>query len=446
MSAYISPPAAASLGPDDVSITVGTTKIAGWETVEIGRSAESCPNHFTLTMTEEFSNDPSRILARPGQPCEVRIGTTLVLTGYIDRYAAKIGPASHDVTITGRGICEDLVDCSADPNTKGVIIGGSTIATDALDLAKKLCVPFNIDAIVNEANVTGKVSLPILPFQIALGDTPYQIIEQVARYTGLLVYEDEFGRLVLDRIGTQKMGSGFVQGDNVEGASMSLSVDERFTSLTIVFSPINQLDMTPSSIMNVYGGAVASVTNQRSPPFNDNAFAAQIYPRKRPRIVVSMQNDGSSDFAARMAAWEMNRRIGRSQAVQLTCDSWRDKNGLLWQPNWLANVHLPALKLVNKTWIIGDVVFRKDQGGTHADLVLMPPEAYSVQPAPLNVFDYEGASGLPTSQSPAPPTTGASGSTPSSIMNVYQNAAAPLAPFPQAGDPVPGTLGQQKFQ
>jgi prophage tail gpP-like protein len=422
MSAYI--------GPDDVSITVGTTQIAGWETVEIGRSVEACPNHFTLTMTEQFSNNPSRIIAYPGQPCQIKIGKNLVVTGYIDRYAAKIGPTSHDVTITGRGLCEDIVDCSADPSTQGATPGGTTLATDALDLAKKLCKPFNIEAIINEANflpssimnVYGgpQVSLPIRPFQIGLGDTPYQIIEQVARYTGLLVYEDEFGRLVLDRIGTQKMGSGFVQGDNVEGASMSLSVDERFTSLTIVFSPINQLDMTPSSIMNVYGGpTAAAVVNQRCPPFNDGAFAAQIYPRKRPRIVVSMQNDGSSDFAERMAAWEMNRRIGRSQAVQLTCDSWRDKNGLLWQPNWLANVHLPALKLVNMNWIIGDVVFRRDQGGTHADLVLMPPSAFSVQPGPLNVFEYELASGLPTSQSPAPPTTGASEP---SIMNVYQTA------------------------
>ena len=55
-----------------------------------------------------------------------------------------------------------------------------------------------------------------------------------------LVYEDERGQVVLDRGGTKKMASGFVQGVNVEAATASLSVQDRFTDITVMYSSIDQ--------------------------------------------------------------------------------------------------------------------------------------------------------------------------------------------------------------
>jgi hypothetical protein len=44
---------------------------------------------------------------------------------------------------------------------------------------------------------------------------------------------------------------------------------------------------------------------------------------------------------------------------------------------------------VGQNWIIGTVVFREGQDRTHADLTLMPPDAFNPQPAPLNLFDAQ---------------------------------------------------------
>ena len=52
-----------------------------------------------------------------------------------------------------------------------------------------------------------------------LGETPYQIIESMARYAGYLVYEDETGALVLDRVGTKPHASGFSLPGNIESIS-----------------------------------------------------------------------------------------------------------------------------------------------------------------------------------------------------------------------------------
>jgi prophage tail gpP-like protein len=371
---------------NDVSIVVGSQTIAGWEAVSVTMSAETYPNSFTLRMTEEFSNEPTQILATPGQKCVVKIGADTVITGYVDRYAASVTPNSHEVEISGRGIGEDLVDCSADIRS-GAIKGGSVAATSALNLAQLLSQPFGITA----RSAIADLGKPIPIFQIALGETPYEIIERVARYAGYLVYEDTSGNLVLDRVGTNAHASGFVLGQNIEAAGSTLSFDQRFSTILVVWSTIDQYE----------GGAEFLMSNNRAEVTDKGVIAAG---RTRPRIIVSAQPNQGQDFAQQTANWELARRIGRSQAISVTCDAWRDSGGKLWTPNWLAQVDAPALKLVNKNWIIGSVMFRKDLSGTHADLVLMPPDAFSVQPSTLNLFDQEITGGLPSTQGATPPS------------------------------------------
>jgi prophage tail gpP-like protein len=359
---------------DDVSITVGTSQIAGWETVTITRSAELFPNFFAFSMTEEFSQDPNTILAIPGKGiCQVKIGPDLVITGYVDRYTTSIAPHSHNVEITGRGLCEDLSDCSVDiTNASSPFFNGQVAVASAIDLAEKLAAASGLKARL----AVSDAGAPIPKLLVAPGETSYELLEKVCRYAGYLIYEDETGCVVLDRAGTAKMASGFAQGVNVEAATASLSMEQRFTKYTILASTVDQATE----------GAAVDVSQKRATAVDEGLLAMG---RVRPRIIISQQTDGNADFAQRMVNWEMARRYGRSQSVQLTCDSWRDSAGALWQPNRLATVNLPALKLVNAQWLIATVVFRKDQGGTHADVQLMPPDAFSIEPTILTPFDRE---------------------------------------------------------
>src|SRR4029077_14638411 len=96
------------------------------------------------------------------------------------------------------------------------------------------------------------------------------------------------------------------------------------------------------------------------------------------------------------ANWEFARRIGRSQAVTLTVDNWRDSAGTLWAPNALAPVNLPALKLAPPgPWLISECSFIKSADrGTVAELVLMPPEAFLPQPDIQYPFDWQVAKAI----------------------------------------------------
>ena len=381
-----------SLVPDyqnDIAIVIGNNTISGWGAVSITRSVELFPNSFTVTAADPYFGDATQATTFPGGPgekCRVYIGTDLVVTGYVDRYGVSISTGAHQIVISGRGLCEDLTDCSADLLNSPDVQGATITAANALDLAQKLCKSFNITARCAVSDL-GK---PIGPFTVALGETSYEIIERVARFAGYLVYEDEKGALVLDRVGTNKMASGFAMPGNIEAASSTLSIDQRFSQYTVVWSTVNQYaDVNP-------------IANNRA-DVKDSTM-----PRYRPRIIVSEQTDPDYDIAVARANWEWARRIGRSQAIGLTCDSWRDSDGTLWTPNCLASIDAPALKITNAEWIIGTVTFRKDQSGTHADLILMPPEAFQPEPAPLYLWDRELMHANQSSQDPAPPSTNGS--------------------------------------
>lgn len=67
--------------------------------------------------------------------------------------------------------------------------------------------------------------------------------------------------------------------------------------------------------------------------------------------------------------WEMNRRYGRSKQLSVTIDSWRDKDGKLWEPNTLIPVDLPTLRLPKTELLLAEVTYMRDDYGTIASFL-----------------------------------------------------------------------------
>ena len=306
------------------------------------------------------------------------IGQDLVLTGYVDRYAASVAASGHQVTITGRSSVADLVDCSITP--KALPNMQANEAT-LLALAQRLAAPFGVAVVEpggEPAPITGgDGSLPA--FAVALGETPYEVIERVARWKQLLVYDNPQGQLVLAQLGTQCMASGVQQGVNVQQADVTFAGDQQFSDyLPALFSSeaaynLGQGGSGANEFASVQDGSV---------------------PRYRPRFVVSEQFMSGQFLATARAQWEMARRKGRSQAVTVTVDSWRDSAGTLWTPNMLCPVDLPALKIAGQRWLIASVTYQRGPGGasgggTRAQLALMPPAAFQPEPSFVQPFDWQ---------------------------------------------------------
>lgn len=373
------------IGGDDLTLTINSVDWVGWQRVQVTRSMDRIPANFEVEVTEKFPNKPD-IDIKPGDPCTVKLGGDLVLTGYIDRYEAVVNVREHSVHISGRSKSQDLVDCAAftggqDPSAEKYVVGPGSI----LSIVQSLAQPYGIN--VTSQSGDGP-NLPT-PLPINLGETPWEIIDRLLKIAQLVAYDMPDGSIMLAQAGNEQMASGFIQGVNVEQAQVQFTMDQRFR--------VYEGFQTTTPILSLGGGGTM-------PP---QAIAHdEGVPRFRKRIIISEQPGPDGSFIQKRVDWEMNRRLGRSLAVTVTADSWRDTADNLWAPNHLAAVNIPAVKIPNATWVIGQVTYIKDERGRHAIVLLMPKGAFLPEPM-LFPGAYPTAQGVgigtsnPTSQTPA---------------------------------------------
>ncbi len=338
---------------DDVFLVAGGLTISGWNSFRVTRGIERCPSDFEFAMTERFSGELKTAVVRPGDACQVMLGSDPVITGYVDRFAPAYAPGQHSIQVSGRGKCADLVDCAAEwPSNQ-------MSGVSALAIAQKLCKPYA----GLTASARGQVGAAIPQFNIMWGETAFEIIERVCRYRALLVYDDADGNLVLSQVGTQKAASGFKEGVNVQSASIVYSVDQRYSQYVV-----RRLSMDNLSDAGLGGDILQT-------------FADPHIARHRRRYIIAETGDtAGADVALQRGAWEASRRAGRSFQLRLTTDNWRDSAGTLWTPNTLVPLELPTLHIVSAEWLISEVSFKRDKNGTAAELVIMPPQAFNVEP------------------------------------------------------------------
>jgi prophage tail gpP-like protein len=356
--------------PDDVLITVGDTTVSGWKSVRISAGIERCPRDFDVTATEVFPG-VDKIVMRPGDECSVFLGKDRVLTGFVNRYSASIEPTGHTVSVSGRGACQDVVDCAAHWQ------GQQIVSTSVLKVAQDLCEPLGITVRGASGPPVGKPGADrasrIIPYMVLmLGETVWTIIERMCRLSGLLVFEDADGALVLvegptadpDAAGSLDVaGTGFAEGVNVKSASLALSDDQRFSPYEVYWFSFNPL--------LEFGEEQNFISSSADPGVR----------RYRPHVMIAETGkEMSHQVAVDRANWEASRRWGQGHQLTIVTDSWRDGNGKLYRPYTLARLELPTLKVSGVAWLISEATYIKGAGGTSCELKLSPLESFAVQP------------------------------------------------------------------
>jgi prophage tail gpP-like protein len=359
----------------DVTLLVDGREFAGWQEIKIGRGIERMPNDFNLQVTERLPGRP-QVVVEPGQPCVVKIGGDTVITGFVDRYSPSISKqGGTTVRVTGRGKCQDLVDCSA--YLRGV--NNQIINARSVGVIRALADLFGIT--VDARGGDGDV---VPQFNVILTETCWNIIDRVARHSNFLAYEGTDGQLIVSRAAEGSMSSGVTQGLNVERASVNFAYDRRYSLYEVVVMPTENL----ADVGRASGGNTFNV-RARATDDTIGADAPGQGRRFRPLILMAEVMQNGIDIAQRRADWEKARRYGRSQMLEVEVDSWRDSAGKLWEPNFKAPLDLPGLKLTGKEWLIAEVTYMRGKDGTRAHLTLMPEEAFQPEPVILQPFDRQ---------------------------------------------------------
>ena len=354
---------------DDLTITCGDVAITGWTDIRVTRGIERLPSDFSVGMTELYPDELSRLVIEPGAPCEVRLGDEPVVTGYVDHYVPSITADSHSIRISGRSKCADLIDCAAE--WPGGQISNSTV----LGIAQRLASVYGkrVNGVSEGIAVsTDQDNLPILPqVNIMLGESAFEIIDRLARFSAVLAYDLADGSLFLTRAGEKRAASGFTEGVNVQRAYIDFAADLIYSDYDVYIQSVDTY-----TDLGVQGNQIHKVKDLNCK-------------RYRRLDIISEGGGMGNDVSIARGQWESVRRNGRSRIVRVTADSWRDSSGALWEPNTLVSVSLPRLKFGSDSMLITEVTFLKnDYSGSTAELTLMDPSAFL--PQPINLMRMYG--------------------------------------------------------
>ncbi|MFL4556347.1 phage baseplate assembly protein [Yersinia kristensenii] len=345
---------------DDLTLEVGGRAITGWSKIQVTRSIEKLPSSFELSLMDRYPASEWQQWVNPGDACVVKLGNDAVLSGYIDSWDNKISGTTHEVNAKGRSKCQDLVDCSAEwPNS---VISQSTV----LQIAQKLAEPYGIKV---TSDITDMAVVP--KFTLNWGETAQAVIEHVTRWAALLYYDQPDGNLYLTRVGQRKAASGVEQGVNILSANLHTDINQRFIDYTGVALSNNAMARRPASGGNNISALVRT---------QDTELAQQLPNRHRNKIIIVESTMNSENLVRNSLDWSINRNNGRSKMLSVQVDHWRDRNNQLWETNSLIPITIPSMGLKDELWLLSSVTYLKDANGTVANMTLMPPEAFAVQP------------------------------------------------------------------
>ena len=359
---------------EGATIKIGKYTITGWERVSIRIGLEIMP---WAAMLETSSWQPttsggSTLKINEGDACSILIGKDQVLTGYVQSIAEDIGPEEHSLRIVATSRSIDAVECSALFSTYQMN------NTTVLGIAQQVCQQAGIQV----RSIGGAGDTNIQQFSVILTETAYEVIERATRLAGCLFYDQPDGSIVLAPLGTKNVGS-LTMGKNIERMSVLRSLSGRYSTVQAIIQNMAVL-FTPPDDGNKQTQQMQAQTAPVQASANDGGV-------KRSRTLLIPVETGDADYAVarQRVQWEVARRYGRSQVTEVTTDSWRDSNGHLWQPNTLCTISRPQTGF-KAVLLIAEIEFVQGDMGTHANLVLMPPQAFKPQPLVLPLAQSEG--------------------------------------------------------
>lgn len=366
-----------------------------WTEVEIVRDLSETCGEFRLTLDDlartaaALPGSSHGSITQPFKPfkkVKLSIDGELVLVGHIDTVSPQISGDTLGVSVTGRDLVGDLVDCAAAP------FGPVEYKDIELeDLATKLCAPFGITvrAEVDTGDPFDKVS-------IDAAETVMSVLEKYARKRRILIVSDGIGGLILTRSGNTRAPGDIRFGVNVVSSRGTFDGRHRFSPVVVkgqaghaagkrkkkaaldrTAAPLDQAP-TPEADADAPSGresrGVAIMGVATDPDIG----------RWRP-TVRSPRAKGSLKDADAEAKWYVSTERGKGDTVEYEVHDWRT-SGSLWRPNEMTHVRDPYQD-VDKDLLVAGAVMTYGEQGTRTQLRVTGREAYDV------VDDGEGEGG-----------------------------------------------------
>ena len=337
---------------DEITLVVNNIKFAYWKSANIRNGIEQIAGEFALTFADRWSKERESVPFSEGDECEVLVGDTLVIAGYIDDLETSISATETTDSLRGRDYTGDLVDCSAENSPD------EFKDINLADLATKLCQPFGIK-VIQDADIGEK--FPI--FKLQHGETVFEALDRAARMRGVLLTSAKDKGVFLTTPGVAKFTTPLVQGKNILTARKLSSYANRYSQYTVKGQQGGiTLDKFKGDEKSTSGVALDTVIKRFRP------------------LTILAENQANTDVAKKRAEWESTNRAARSLSLSVTVQGWINSQGKLWLPNYLVDLEIPRLQIKAEMLITSCNYSISESAGSTTILELRDKKSYTLQP------------------------------------------------------------------
>jgi prophage tail gpP-like protein len=182
---------------------------SGWKSIQIDKSLLNIAGTFSFGTTDVRPYSPSDWDIRLGSTVTIEINGQQVIQGYVNDMPIRYDANGHSITVAGRDVTGDLVDCSASylGNDGTAKIYSQKNNLTVLEIIRGLCGPFDIPVLVDAA-AQEAVATRIDRFVPDLGETVHEIISKYCRHVAVLPVSYGDGNLTLTRGGCEHSERG----------------------------------------------------------------------------------------------------------------------------------------------------------------------------------------------------------------------------------------------
>ena len=332
-----------------VTVAVNGLSFGGFTTIRISAGIERQARDFQLDTTWHWPGQTTEIPVKQGDKVEVRIGSDLVVTGYVSATPVSYDARSISRSIVGRSLTADLVDCSSEVM--------QWREQSVLDIVKSLASQVNV-SVVSEVDA----SLLINDHSVDPSETIFESIDRLLTISRLLSTDDERGNLVIAKPGSSgRSAEDLVLGQNIVSCRMAQDFSKCFSQYRVIGQRSGSDDLDATSISEVVG-------EQADPRIERNRL-----------LIIQQSGQLTPELAKDRAVWESASRVAKALAVDYTIVGWRQSTGALWKANQLVKVKDEVAGL-NRDMLITEVTYELSDSGMLTHLRLMPPEGLGTMP------------------------------------------------------------------
>lgn len=334
-----------------VTFTVDGLDYGGWKTVEITAGLERQAREFSLGITWRWPGHETGVGIKLGAKCQVRIGRDLVLTGWVFANPVSYDSGQVTVSVSGRSLTADLVDCAA------VNKPGQWVNQGVLSIVKALAAPYGL-AVRSEVSDTATLS----DHTIEPGETAFESIDRLLTLFRTFSTDDELGTVVLALPGSRGRCVDSIEvGRNVLSSSAGMD----FSGVFSEYQVIGQRSGTDETFGKQVSEVSASVSDPR-------------ITRSR-TLIIHESGQLTPELAASRANWERGHRMGKAMTATYKVHGWRQANGELWRHNTIVRVKDPVIGF-DRDMLISEVTYSLSDEGTITTLVVGPPDSFLPEP------------------------------------------------------------------